>query len=417
MGNKKDSRTNRLRPEGPFDDESSYINLQKEFNNTRYSRDRNIRQVKKCNTEEDNWDLEEGDMERLFEVVVRQVKRSEEASDLTGSPLSQRAAGVSPRQSSGTDVHQTLSSLPDQARNNWDLEEGEMERFFEVPETRKGFGEFKLGKDRKPEYVDWRETEMVGFGDYRGYYPINENSNYKEMISKVAKEKNRYPCLKGKFLTKARSKYYRFCCDTGSSCNLIPARKAALNGLKYEPLHPDEPNYLSVTNHRLTILGQTTTFIRLEKVHKPIKISFLVCSDHGDEALLSLDTLVELSIVPPDFPTPMNSAIRDHKVNRIEAVDGVEEVQKVESSKWGTVKERIESMTSQLSFPQENRKEDLDEDECEAMKQSWLKDFSQVFKEDLTIEDRINIDPVQVKLVEDHLDIPVFHHEGRLGFR
>ena len=45
---KKDSRTNRLRPEGPFDDESSYINLQKEFNNTRYSRDRNIRQVKKC---------------------------------------------------------------------------------------------------------------------------------------------------------------------------------------------------------------------------------------------------------------------------------------------------------------------------------------------------------------------------------
>merc|ERR1711891_58066 len=98
MGNKKDSRTNRLRPEGPFDDESSYINLQKEFNNTRYSRDRSIRQVKKCDTEEDNWDLEEGDMERLFEVVVRQVKRSEEASD----------------------------------EDNWDLEEGDMERLFEA---------------------------------------------------------------------------------------------------------------------------------------------------------------------------------------------------------------------------------------------------------------------------------------------
>merc|ERR1711888_557776 len=135
----------------------------------------------------------------------------------------------------------------------------------------------------------------------------------------------------------------RFCCDTGSSCNLMPARIAALNGLQYTPLDPDEPNYSSVTNHRLTILGQTTTFIRLEKAHKPIKISFLVCSDHGDEALLSLDTLVELSIVPPDFPTPMNSAIRDHKINRIEAVDGVEEAQKVENSKSGTIKERIES--------------------------------------------------------------------------
>ena len=43
------------------------------------------------------------------------------------------------------------------------------------------------------------------------------------------------------------------------------------------------------------------------------------------------------------------------------------------------------------------------------MKQSWLRDFSQVFKEDLTIEDRINIPPVQVKLVENHQDIPVFH--------
>merc|ERR1712055_1075622 len=183
-----------------------------------------------------------------------------------------------------------------------------------------------------------------------------------------------------------------------------PARIAALNGLQYTPLDPDEPSYSSVTNHRLTILGQATTFIRLEKVNKPIKISFLVCSDHGDEALLSLDTLVELSIVPPDFPCPMNSAIRDHKIRRVEPVDGVEEVQKVESSKWGTIKERIGSLRSQLSFQQENMKEDLDEDECEAMKQSWLKDFSQVFKEDLTIEDRINIDPV-----ENHQDIPVFH--------
>merc|ERR1712030_222333 len=90
-------------------------------------------------------------------------------------------------------------------------------------------------------------------------------------------------------------------------------------------------------------------------------------------------------------------------------LDGVEEVQKVESSKWGTIKERIDKLRSQLSFPQENLKEDLDEEECEAMKQSWLKDFSQVFKEDLTIEDRINIDPVKVTLVENHKDIPVFH--------
>merc|ERR1712239_52003 len=94
----------------------------------------------------------------------------------------------------------------------------------------------------------------------------------------------------------------------------------------------------------------------------------------------SLDTLVELSIVPPDFPTPMNSAIRDNRIRRVEPVDGVEEAQKVENSKWGTIKERIGSMRSQLSFPQENLKEDLDEDECEAMKQSWLRDYRGSYK-------------------------------------
>merc|ERR1711895_219157 len=158
--------------------------------------------------------------------------------------------------------------------------------------------------------------------------------------------------MKGKFLNQARGKWFNFCCDTGSSTNLMPIKMAALNGLEYRELDPNEPNYSSVTNHRLEIVGQTTTFIRLEKVHKPIKISFLVCSDYGDECLLSLDTLVELSIVPPDFPTPMNSAIRDHRVNRVGSVDGIEEVEKVENSKWGTIKERIGSMRAVFSLIQ-----------------------------------------------------------------
>ena len=41
-----------------------------------------------------------------------------------------------------------------------------------------------------------------------------------------------------------------------------------------------------------------------------------------------------------------------------------------------------------------------------------MKDFSQVFKEDFTIEDRINMDPVKVQLVEDHEKIQVFHSKA-----
>merc|ERR1712030_157309 len=111
-------------------------------------------------------------------------------------------------------------------------------------------------------------------------------------------------------------------------------------------------------------------------------------------------TLTELSIVPHDFPCPMDSSIRDHKVRRVE---------EVEKTKWATLKERVGSLRTQLSFPQENLKEALEEEECEAMRQSWMKDFSQVFKEDLTIEDRIDMDPVKVKLVENHEEIKLFH--------
>ena len=98
----------------------------------------------------------------------------------------------------------------------------------------------------------------------------------------------------------------------------MPIKMAALNGLKYTELDRNEPNYSSVTNHRLDIVGQTHAFIRLEKINKPIKLSFLVCNDDGNEALLSLDTLIDLSIVPRDFPCPKDRSIRDHKVGRIE---------------------------------------------------------------------------------------------------
>ena len=102
-------------------------------------------------------------MEKLFEVVVRQVKTCEEASESSG-PLSQRAAGIRPQPSSGTDGHQPKPSLPDLE----DLEEGEMEKFFEIPETRETFGEFRLGADEKPEYVDRKEREMVEVGETWG---------------------------------------------------------------------------------------------------------------------------------------------------------------------------------------------------------------------------------------------------------
>ena len=188
---KKNSRTNRVRRE-MFEDEDSYINLQKDWNNTRSSRDRNIRIVKKSDP---------------------------------CSPLTQRAAGVSPRQSFGSGGHRNISPLRTNQvkeaigslRSKCDLNEGE-EEYVDLSEGKMvEYGDFRVNRSGKKEYVDLSEGEMVGEGDFRGIYPTDPNSRYNELIKRI-KKKNRDPTLKGKFLNKCRGKWYKFCCDTGSSC-------------------------------------------------------------------------------------------------------------------------------------------------------------------------------------------------------
>ena len=42
---------------------------------------------------------------------------------------------------------------------------------------------------------------------------------------------------------------------------------------------------------------------------------------------------------------------------------------------------------------------------CEELNKHWLRDFSDIFKEDLTKEDRIDIEPIKIDLVENHAEI------------
>ena len=96
----------------------------------------------------------------------------------------------------------------------------------------------------------------------------------------------------------------------------------------------------------------------------------------------------------------MDPSIRDHKIRKL---------QRIEVKKWAKLTERIENLRTQLSFPQENLEEDKEEEKCEELRQAWLEDYQEVFKEDLTIDDRIEMEPVRVGLVENHEDIPIPH--------
>ena len=133
----------------------------------------------------------------------------------------------------------------------------------------------------------------------------SSNSNFRKRVRRI-KASETGPIMLGKILAKTGSKHVPFCADTGCSVNLLPARFAAAGGLRWRELDKDESTYRSVTNEDLTIIGQTTAFIKLDLIKHPVRLDFLVCTDDGDEGLLSLDTLKELTIIPRDFPLPMD---------------------------------------------------------------------------------------------------------------
>ena len=50
---------------------------------------------------------------------------------------------------------------------------------------------------------------------------------------------------------------------------------------------------------------------------------------------------------------------------------------------------------------EENRK-------CEELRKQWLRDFADIFKETLSKEDRLDIPPIKIDLVQGHQNIQTF---------
>ena len=106
-------------------------------------------------------------------------------------------------------------------------------------------------------------------------------------------------------------------CDTGCSVNILLARFASICGLKWQEPDLDEASYKSAMNHELDVVGQTVSFVKFDTIKHPVKLEFLVVADDGDEALLSLDTRKDLSIVHKEFPLPMDHSKREPNIKRV----------------------------------------------------------------------------------------------------
>ena len=73
-----------------------------------------------------------------------------------------------------------------------------------------------------------------------------------------------------------------------------------------------------------------------------------------------------------------------------------EEETEVEERGLFTLQERVGSLRSHLEMKEMTEDDWEDEKRCNDLKKAWLRDFPEVFKEDLGREDRIDIVPIVV---------------------
>ena len=99
-------------------------------------------------------------------------------------------------------------------------------------------------------------------------------------------------------------------------------------------------------------------------------MEFLVCTDEGDEALLSLDTLKELTIIPMDFPNTINTNMREPRIRRVRDYEEEAEEEKVERVGHFTLQERVGSMRSKLEMNELTEDDWEEERKCEELKNS-----------------------------------------------
>ena len=160
-----------------------------------------------------------------------------------------------------------------------------------------------------------------------------------------------------------------------------------------------------------------SAYVKLEKFRTPVKLNFLVCLDEGDEALLCLDTLKDLYIVLPDFPRPMDKTRLESRTRRVrreeeewlELGESEEQGGHKQNREHRTLQERVGSLRSHLELKEMNKEEWEDEKACIELREKGIADYDDVFKEDLDENDRIQMEPVVVDLVENHQEIETYH--------
>ena len=76
------------------------------------------------------------------------------------------------------------------------------------------------------------------------------------------------------------------------------------------PIDDDEPDYEGVTGMQLMVIGQIEFFVKFKTMRNTKVLKAIVWQEAGDEILINLDTLFQLTIILKCFPLPMDSRLQ-----------------------------------------------------------------------------------------------------------
>ena len=148
----------------------------------------------------------------------------------------------------------------------------------------------------------------------------------------------------------------------------------------------------------MTVIGQTEMFLNFKTLRNTKVLRAIVCEKAGDEIVVDLDTLIKCSIIPMCFSLPMDPRER---VSNVKVAADIPE-------KIVNIKERQGLLRTDILFApiSEEQFEDQHEKKLYAnLRKKLIKMFWDVFKEDLTPEDCLDIQPVKIQMVPHHKSV------------
>ena len=143
--------------------------------------------------------------------------------------------------------------------------------------------------------------------------------------------------------------------------------------------------------------------MKIDNMKHPKLIKALVAENAGSEILIDLDLLVEWTILPKDFPLPMDPNEREDKVRKVTVTDAIK-------SAAVEVKEKVGSKRSQMKFNEMDEQEYDSSNQMEALKKRLMKEYKDIFKTELSTEDRIDIEPVVIDTVDNFKSFKPVNH-------